>query len=406
MAGDKRMILRRTRLLLPLVLLTSGCALKDYLWEPPNRRVLDPMSVRAGNFTASPSELSPELAAAHQKFNAGEIGPAEKAYHKIAENTKNPPPVAEEARFFEAESLFKQDNWPKACDTYHRTLQDFPSGTYRAKACKRMFDIANYWCDDIRKEQVAKREAAEKQSWIPVITPVVHLEKKKPMLDLEGRAMQALENVHLHDIGGPLADKALFLAGGIKFYREDYKEADYYYTQLVEQHPNSELAPKAIELGIIAKHLSTGGSDYDGRKVAEARLLVDTAVRAYPELAQNKTDFLQRQLTSIDFQQAEKDFNVAEFYRRTKHPGAAYYYYEIVRRTYPRTEFAEKAAQRMTEIRQDFEAGKLETAEHDVFKALLAKWNTLFDKPIEGAIPAPMEGAPGSAGMVGPGMGR
>jgi len=277
--------------------------------------------------------------------------------------------------------LFQQDQWPKSSDTFHKMLLDFPSGTYRARACKRMFDIANYWCDDIRKEQVAKREAADKK-WSPVLTPVVHFEKKKPFLDLEGRALQTLEQVHLNDIGGPLADKALFLAGGIKFYREDYKEADYYYSQLVEQHPNSELAPKAIELGIIAKHLSTGGSDYDGKKVAEARLLVDTAVRAYPELAREKSAFLTRQVTSIDFQQAEKDFNIAEFYRRTKHPGAAYYYFEIGRRAYPNTRFAELATQRMMEIRQDYEAGRLEMAEHDVFKALQMKWDTLFkDKP-------------------------
>jgi len=388
------MVSRRLRLALPLVLATSGCALKEYLWEPPTRPVGDAMSIRAGNFTGTPSELSPELKSAHEKYKAGDISSAEKMYHKVADNTKNPPTVAEEARFYEAECLFQQEHWPKACDTYHKMLLDFPSGTYRMQACKRMFDIANFWCDDVRAEQRVKRENADK-TFNFHITPVVHFEKKKPTLDIEGRALQALENVHLHDIGGPLADKALFLAGGIKFYREDYKEADYYYTQLVEQHPNSELAPKAIELGIIAKHLSTGGSDYDGRKVAEARLLVDTAIRAYPELAQQKDDFLKRQLTSIDYQQAEKDFNVAEFYRRTKHPGAAYYYYEIVRRTYPRTKFAEEATLRMTQIKADYDAGKLETAEHDVFKQLQAKWDTLFNSAPTAVPPNPgAEGGP------------
>jgi hypothetical protein len=55
-------------------------------------------------------------------------------------------------------------------------------------------------------------------------------------------------------------------------------------------------------------------------------------------------------LVGINMQQAEKDFRVAEFYRRTNHPGSAYFYYEIVRRRYPGTPLAEKAAERMKEL--------------------------------------------------------
>src|SRR5262245_27044054 len=103
------MTMRRLRLAMPLMLMTSGCALKDYLWEPPVRPIHDAMSVRGVITTGNPSELSPELASAHEKFKAGEIGAAEKSFHKVAENQKNPPSVAEEARFYEAECLFQQD---------------------------------------------------------------------------------------------------------------------------------------------------------------------------------------------------------------------------------------------------------------------------------------------------------
>src|SRR5438874_825313 len=163
-----------------------------------------------------------------------------------------------------------------------------------------MFDIANFWLDDTRTEMAEYREKREgKRS---IVMPVVfHSEKKKPFLDEEGRAMQALDAVHVNDITGPLADKALFLAGGVKFYREDYKEADHYFSQLVEHHPNSALAPQAVELAIISKHMSTGGADYDGRKVAEARIMVDTALRNYPQLAAEKSGFFERQIGSITF---------------------------------------------------------------------------------------------------------
>jgi hypothetical protein len=57
-------------------------------------------------------------------------------------------------------------------------------------------------------------------------------------------------------------------------------------------------------------------------------------------------------------QQAEKDFKIAEFYRRTGHAGSAYFYYEIVRRRYPGTPFFDKATERMYELKAEQEAGK------------------------------------------------
>jgi hypothetical protein len=46
---------------------------------------------------------------------------------------------------------------------------------------------------------------------------------------------------------------------------------------------------------------------------------------------------------------------MAEFWRRTKHPGAAYFYYEMVRRRYPDTEYAKAAYERMLQIREKAE---------------------------------------------------
>src|SRR5262249_36217102 len=127
-----------------------------------------------------------------------------------------------------------------------------------------------------------------------------------------------------------------------------WREADYYFTQVWEKHNKSEVAEKALQLAIISKQRSTGGSDYDGRKCAEARVLVDSALRNFP--AMNENNFLTNQLTSITLQQAEKDFKMAEFWQRTGHPGAALFYYEIVIRRYPGSKFDEKAAKARDEI--------------------------------------------------------
>lgn len=359
--------------------LAGGCQTFDSWFNKSSSDPAPSMVLKDGKFQPEVAHMQKggaELNAAQEVYRAGNVDAAEKQFHKIAENTRNSPLIAEEARFYEAECLFKQEKYPKACDTYHKMLNDFPSGAYRDQAVRRMFDIANFWLEDSRTEMAEYREKREGKRSV-VIPAVFHTEKKKPLFDEEGRAMEALEAVHVNDITGPLADKALFLAGGVKFYREDYKEADHYFQQIVDHHPNSPLAPQAVELAIISKSMSTGGPDYDGRKLAEARILVDTALRSYPELAREKAGFLERQLGSISFQQAQKDFQTAEFYRRTNHPGSAYFYYEIVRRRYPGSKYADLATAKMEEVRRKAEENDGKTG---IFDQAIAAVDRMFTK--------------------------
>jgi outer membrane protein assembly factor BamD (BamD/ComL family) len=402
--------------LLPLSLcLTTGCAWDGWNWLRPDipdvSADTDTLVLRDGQLVPDQqphgekaAKAAAQLAGAHELYRAGNYEKACDAYHDIAENKKNLSAIAEEARFHEAECLRRMEKYPKAADTYHKTLMDFPSGAYREQCCQRLFDIANYWLEDTRAEM---RDMAEKKDGkrFMVLTPVVHWEKSKPLLDEEGRAVEALEWIHVNDITGPLADKSLFLAGSVQFYRENYREADHYFTQLVEQHKNSPLAPQAIELGIISKHMGTGGPDYDGRKVAEARQLINTALANYPVLATEKKEFLVKQLCSCTMQQAEKDFNIAEFYRRTDHPGSAYFYYEIVRRRYPGSPFFDKATERMLEMRHELEKKHAAMppepgADHDPKLPAPRKPETAPPgRPIETA-PAPRPVPPG--GVPGP----
>ncbi len=138
-------------------------------------------------------------------------------------------------------------------------------------------------------------------------------------------------------------DRLLFLAGGLHFLvEEDYRAAERAFNLLVKKHPDSRLAPKAAELAVLAKQLTTRGPD--ARKVSEGRHAIEAA------LAAERKD--------IKAQQAEKDFAMAEFYRRTGHAGSAYFYYEVVRRRYPGTPFATRAEERMSDLRAQAEASK------------------------------------------------
>src|SRR5207237_10416241 len=101
----------------------------------------------------------------------------------------------------------------------------------------------------------------------------VHWETSKPLLDIEGHALRVLEAGYMTDplsTGDPkalLGEKALFYMGSVKFYREDYRDADHYFYQLVQNYRNGKYAAKALQLSIICKEICQCGPDYDGRRL-------------------------------------------------------------------------------------------------------------------------------------------
>ena len=302
------------------------------------------------------------MAEAERLFEAGDYAKPRDTFQELANNTLNPALLSEKARFLEGECFRQAGKYPDAVDTYHKMLMEHPSGAYRERACAEMFKIADYWLDDTRTEIQAEQDG--QNMFLYKSGRFFKVDRTKPTLDREGRALQTLENVHLNDITGPTADKALFWCGFVNFYRGNFIEADHYFSTLIEFHKDSPLRPKATELAIISKNNSTGGSVYDGQKASEALQLVNHAEASMPEFTDTeRRDFLTRQKLAIRSQQAEKDFKTAEYHEQTKHPGSAYFCYEIVRRRYPGTKYSDLATQRMEAIRvqAEVDAGKPRT---------------------------------------------
>jgi TolA-binding protein len=364
-SGPLRRLRALTAVLLAGLLLvsTSGCATADWLssWrgkspDPPQVPV-DSMSLRNGDpdvveVLPAAGKAGAELEAAKRFYYDGEYAKAAPMFGRLAGDSKNLVQIVEEALYYQADCQRLQGHYSAAAELYNKLVGAYPMGKHANQAREHLFNIANYWLDDTRAYMEACREKKEGKRWfVPPMAPV-HFDKTKPTFDTEGHAIRMLEQVYITDPQGPLAEKALFYLGSIKFFREDYRDSDHYFSQLVTHHPNGKLAPEALRYSIICKQMSTGGSEYDLRALGEARNLVQVAHVSYPELAKERDDFLKRQVFSITQQQADADFKVAEFYKRTGHPGAAYFYYELVRRRYPGTEYAAKAGERMTELKQ------------------------------------------------------
>lgn len=345
-----------------------------------------------------------KLMEAEQLFTEGQYAKAQPAFKQLADNTGNHATLAERARFMQAECRRMRGHYPEAVDTYHRLLMDFPTGAHRQESCRRVFEIADYWLDDFREELTARQDEKGILHWRP--TWPNPLDRTKPFLVQESRAVEALEHVHTHDVIGPTADKALFWCGYVNFVRGNFDEADHFFSQLVELHKDSPLRPQAIAYAIQAKNNATGGSVYDGRKCAEALQLVQMAEASVPELTQDPAmaERLTRSKFAIRYQQAEKDYKTAEYYERTGHPGSAVFYYELVRRRYAGTWYADMATERKDRIVKLLSEGKPPPGV-DPVAIVQAKWSELFGPPkgevrqADGQEPA---SAPDRRGPAGP----
>jgi outer membrane protein assembly factor BamD (BamD/ComL family) len=327
----------------------------------------------------SPSKVNGELDRAQELFRKPDYEHAASAFERIYKNTKNSPAVAEEAMYYAAESDRLRNHLTAAEGLYKKQLNEFPSGAYKQQACQRLYDIAMFWLKDTEAE-IQEAEKGDRNKWFTMPAEFrVHVSSDKPTLDMENRALQALEIIHYSDMTGPLADKAIFWAGYVKFFREDYREADHYFTTLLQFHKDSELAPRACELAILSKTFANGGPAYDGRPIAEARQLVDTAIRSYPELS--KDDAAKKKmmgyLSTITAAQAEKDLTRAKFYERTEHPGSAYIVYELMRRRYPNTEYEKIAEEGMARLKPAMEKAQ-QPEQPNFFDKLHRRWNMIW----------------------------
>ncbi|MFO0826020.1 MAG: tetratricopeptide repeat protein [Gemmataceae bacterium] len=327
-------------------LLSPGC----HTWQSVKERS---RNLRVAFFETGyeDSKAQEKLATAKETYAAGDYKKALKQFRELADNTSNPAGLAEEARFMQAECRRSLGQYPEAVDTYHKLLLDFPTGAHRRESCGKIFEICDYWLDDFRNELSKRSSESGVLHWKPDVMKNP-FDKTKPWMGQEGRTLEALDRVWTHDMTGPTADKALFWCGYVNFIRGNFNEADHFFSTLVEMHKESPLRPQAMAYAIQAKNNATGGAEYDGRKCAEALQLVYVAEGSVPELTKTPemADKLTRAKVAIRYQQAEKDFRMAEYYEQTGHPGSAVFYYELVRRRYAGTRYSDIAGEKKEQL--------------------------------------------------------
>lgn len=176
-------------------------------------------------------------------------------------------PLEEDALFMLAECQFAQRRYPYAQDSYDDLLNRYPSTRHLDAVTRRLFRISQYWLgfseDALAAAEKSEIEMAEhvatldetdtntlpkrRPSAMAVVPNVA--DRSRPVFDAEGRAIQALRSIWLHDAAGPLADDALMLSANHYLRKGDYIEAARYYRLVREQYPDSPHFKHAYILG-------------------------------------------------------------------------------------------------------------------------------------------------------------
>jgi len=286
----------------------------------------------------------PDEQAARKAYSEGEALFREKKYGEAVEKFKTaaarwPDSILEEdALFMLGESYFFSDQYPEAHETYSKLLKKYENTRYLETVVAREFAIGRYW------EQLYRADP----DW--PITPNL-TDETRPRFNAYAKALDAYQNVRLYDPTGPLADDALMATANAHFVQGDYENASFYYDQLRKEYPQSEHQLAAHLLSIQAKLRYYQGPDYDGTPLEEARRIAEQVLAQFGgQLGEEKQRLLKtyRQILEL---QAERDWNMAQYYETKRSYGAARRYYQLLIEEYPDTRYAQMARGRLEEMR-------------------------------------------------------
>ena len=331
----------------------------------PLQRLLDQaFNNEEERLATAPPEALAAYASAEELYDAGQYWKAEWAFWNIARKYKDTP-VEEDALFMMAESQYARGRHSWAQDGYDELLDKYPSTRHMNVATQRLFEISETW---LRHPELVKSEEIQpvnfedpnetplppdtrERTWDPSLAMPVFpnmWDRSRPVFDTEGRALQALRSIWLHDPTGPLADDALMLTASYHLRKGDYSEADRTYEILREQYPRSPHLENAFLFGSHVKLMSYQGPLYEGQTLEEARRLTESTLRLYPNHPERERKL--DEIREIDEARARREWEMVRYWQKKGRPLSVATACREVIRLYPNSSYAQQARELLAEM--------------------------------------------------------
>ena len=165
------------------------------------------------------------------------------------------------------------------------------------------------------------------------------------VLSGEDLAFRILDQISADNPDSRFAEFAIKTKADYLFRTGDHALAQLEYDRLQRDHPRGQYHSLAMVRSAESALASFAGVDYDTTRLVEAVERYDEYRVAYPTAA--KRDRVDLVLDGIRETRAEKGFLTGRYYERTQHTRSAIFYFQRVRKDWPGTIAASKAAERL-----------------------------------------------------------
>jgi TolA-binding protein len=341
---------------------------------PTERRLRNLLWLRDQEDEDDSNSLKPLLGtedyvAATEIYKEERYAEAQKAFKKVAKKFKKSD-IREDALFMQAEAAYQQEHYAKAHDVYAVLLKEYPSTRHLDVVSERLFKIGRIWLDfpevaklgevqQVNYDDPKRKLPAEepvKSSGRPIYIPNF-TDKAEPLFDTAGNGAAALQAIWMNDPTGPLADDAMMLVASHHARKGNFVEADRFFQMLRETFPNSPHLQEAFLLGSHVKLMSYQGAEYEGKTLKEAKLLKESTLRLYPDIADK--DRLKQELAQIEEADAAREWGQVELWLRKGNKRAATVYCNQVIDRFPQSPYAQKAREQLEALGPEYASGSV-----------------------------------------------
>ena len=267
----------------------------------------------------TPAQALPEpLARAHHQIELGDLCQSLKTIKRWLKANPEDHPYIDHALYLKVMAQFQRRKYHQAAEVANELCAGHATSRFFEPSLHVQVEIARLFL------------AGEKRKVLGFIPATAY-----------GDARAILDRVIDRWPGSELAARALSMQAEHYFNKKRYLEAQDTCQLIVDQYPNSAYYYHALLLAPQATHSQYRGPLYDSSCLTDAAIRYSRFAAEFPEKAQD-LDIASR-IKEVRYQQAEKAFTIADFYRRTHRTDAALYYWRDITQRFGETEFAPQA---------------------------------------------------------------
>jgi len=267
---------------------------------------------------------------AQELVRARKYRQAERILKKYLKETGPGEPDRAQAMLLYADAAFMRSEYGEADKRYNKIISEFPNTREYAISIRRELEIAKVWLAGKRKRTLG----------------VFFLKAYDEAIDILSKIEQLAG-------GYRIAEVALWTKADYYYQSGQFELAEIAFRRLAKDYKSPRYHKIALNRASASALASFPGIYFDDTPLLDATQLYNEYLNEFPNEA--KREDIPVILDQIKSKRAQKEFEIGRFYRRTRQPVSAAYYFRYVIRAFPDTLWAERAKTELDRMGFDVE---------------------------------------------------